>query len=115
MLGHGALDGEDRVVRTPTLLPSMVGILISSVSAGCDFKAAVLAAGTVYTWGVGGGGCLSHGNEGCSLVPKQVLCCSWGKTQLRGDSIRQALHVGLRRRWAARAQRHSGSAGATAR
>ena len=49
MLGHGALDGEDRVVRTPTLLPSMVGILISSVSAGCDFNAAVLAAGTVYT------------------------------------------------------------------
>ena len=72
MLGHGALDGEDRVVRTPTLLPSMVGILISSVSAGCDLNAAVSAAGTVYTWGVGGGRFLGHGDEGCSLVPKQV-------------------------------------------
>ena len=60
------------MVRTPTLLQSMVGILISSVSAGCDLNAAVSSAGTVYTWGVGGGRFLGHGDEGCSLVPKQV-------------------------------------------
>jgi hypothetical protein len=49
-LGQGKLDGEDRVVQTPTPLSSMAGIRISSVSAGCGFNAAVSAAR--YTPGV---------------------------------------------------------------
>ena len=63
VLGHGALDADDFVVPTPTLLPSMAGIRISSVSAGFGLNAAVSAAGKVYTWGIGGGGRLSHGDE----------------------------------------------------
>ncbi len=60
---HGALDGEDRVVRTPTPLPSMAGIRIRSVSAGDGFGAAVSAAGTLYTWGEGDQGSLGHDDE----------------------------------------------------
>ena len=69
-LGHGELDAEDPVVPTPMLLPSMVGIRISSVSAGVGFNAAVSAAGTLYTWGKSGDGRLGHGTEEGSLVPK---------------------------------------------
>ncbi len=60
------------MIPTPTLLPSMVGINISHVSAGWGFSAAVLAAGTVYTWGKGVYGSLGHGNLEGSPVPKQV-------------------------------------------
>ena len=50
----------------------MAGIRINSVLAGCGFSAAVSAAGTVYTWGMGDEGRLGHGDEEGSLVPKQV-------------------------------------------
>jgi hypothetical protein len=70
MLGHGELETEDRMVPTPTLLPSMTGIRISSVSAGSGFNAAVSAAGTVYSWG--NTRSLGHGDTEGSLVPKQV-------------------------------------------
>ena len=72
VLGHGALHGDNPVVPAPTLLPSMAVIRISSVSAGCGFNVAVSGAGKIYTWGVGDGGCLGHGDEEGSLVPKQV-------------------------------------------
>jgi hypothetical protein len=72
MLGHGELEGEDRLVPTPTLLQSMAGIRISSVAAGGRFSAAVSATATVYTWGYGSDGCLGHGDEEGLPVPKQV-------------------------------------------
>jgi alpha-tubulin suppressor-like RCC1 family protein len=73
VLGNGELDFEEgRVVPIPTLLLSMAGIRISSVSAGYGFIAAVSAAGTVYTWGEGADGRLGHGDTERSLVPKQV-------------------------------------------
>ena len=72
MLGHDLLDGEDPVIATPTLLPSVEGIRISSVASGFGFRAAVSAAGTVYTWGIGVYGCLGHGDTEHSLVPEQV-------------------------------------------
>ena len=87
MLGLSELDGEDIVAPTPTAptptpLPSIAGIRISSVSAGCGFNAAVSAAGTVYTWGASelrmprstpvNYGCLGHGARERSPVPKQV-------------------------------------------
>jgi hypothetical protein len=72
-LGHGELEGEARMVPTPTLLPSMAGIRISSVSAGDWFNAAVSAAGTVYTWGRRS---LGHGDPEHSLIPKRVQALS---------------------------------------
>ncbi len=73
VLGHGALDADDSVVPTPTLLPSMADLRISSVSSGGGFSAVVSAAGKVNTWGVGDGGRLGgHGDEEGSLVPKPV-------------------------------------------
>jgi len=72
LLGHGELDANDPVVTTPTLLPSMARIRVSGISAGIGFNAAVSAAGTVYTWGVGNHGRLGHGNTEGSRVPKQV-------------------------------------------
>jgi hypothetical protein len=53
VLGHCELDGEHPVVETHTLLPSMAEIRISSISARVASSAAVSAAGTVYTWGIG--------------------------------------------------------------
>ena len=70
LMGHGEMPHP--LVPTPTLLPSMAGIRISSVSAGFGFNAAVSAAGKVYTWGAGNGGCLGHGNAEGSLISKQV-------------------------------------------
>jgi alpha-tubulin suppressor-like RCC1 family protein len=67
-LGHGCLN----VISTPTPLPSMAGIRISSVSAGNGFNVGVSASRKVYTWGSGYLGQLGHGDENCSLVPKQV-------------------------------------------
>ncbi len=49
MLGLCELEEEERVVPTPTLLPSMAGIRIRSIAAGTVLNAAVSAAGTVYT------------------------------------------------------------------
>ena len=72
MLGHGELDDEDHVVPTPTLLPSIAGICISSVAPGWGSSAAVSAAETVYTWGKGNYGCLGHGDTEGLLVPNQV-------------------------------------------
>ena len=77
MLGLSELDGEDIVAPTPTAptptpLPSIAGIRISSVSAGCGFNAAISAACTVYTWGEGYKGRLGHGDEERSIVRKQV-------------------------------------------
>ncbi len=66
MLGHA----DDPLVPTPTLLPSIAGIRISSVSAGLGYTVAVSATGKVYTWG--NRGRLGHGGEEGSLVPKQV-------------------------------------------
>ena len=71
VLGLGELDGE-AVVTTPTLLPSMAGIRTSSVTAGYMFNSAVLAAGTVYTWGIGDEGRLGHGDTDDCFVPNQV-------------------------------------------
>ena len=82
-LGHGELDGVDqtsedldvqeRMVHTPTSLPSTAFLRIASVSAGSGFNAAVSVAGMVYTWGTGDHGCLGHGDlDGYSPAPKQV-------------------------------------------
>ena len=71
VLGLGELDDE-AVVTTPTPLPSMAGIRISSVTAGFWFNAAVSATGTVYTWGRCDHGRLGHGDLEGSPVPKQV-------------------------------------------
>ena len=72
VLSRGTLDADNPVVPTPTLLPSMAGIRISSVSAGLGFNVAVSAAGKVYTWGTGIEGSLGHGDEEGSLVPRHV-------------------------------------------
>ena len=68
--GHGALDADDLLVPSPTLLPTIADIRISSVSSGCWFNVAVSAAGKVYTWG--SGGCLGHGDGMGRLVLTQV-------------------------------------------
>ena len=71
-LGRGEIDYDDFIVPTPTLLPSMVGIRMSCVSAGEGFSAAVSVAGNVYTCGDGAEGQLGHGDEKNSLIPRQV-------------------------------------------
>ena len=76
VLGHGKRNDQDRIIRAPTPLQSMAGVRIRSVAAGCGFNASVSAAGTVHTWGVGDFGCLGHGDEEDSLVPKQVHALS---------------------------------------
>ena len=72
VLGHGDINGDNFIVKTPTCLPSTTGIRISCVSAGLGFSAAVSAAGNVYTWGEGDEGQLGHGDEKSSLIPKEV-------------------------------------------
>ena len=79
VLGHGCLGHGDReitdpefIVPVPTLLSSMVGIRINSISAGIGFSAAVSVAGHVYTWGEGDIGQLGHGDKKSSLIPMQV-------------------------------------------
>ncbi len=71
VLGHGELEGEDRMVQTPTLLPCRAGIRISSVSVCLGFGAAILAAGKIYTWGKGVHGYLGHVEDGTVF--------SWGR------------------------------------
>ena len=82
-LGHGELDGvdrvisqldgNDRVVPVPTPLPSVVALRMGSVSAGSGYTAAVSVGGMVFTWGTGNNGCLGHCElDGYSPVPKQV-------------------------------------------
>jgi len=72
VLGLGELDGDNRVVRAPTQLPSMTGIRIRSVSTQGGFSSAVSASGAIYTWGDGNWGRLGHGGEEGSRFPKQV-------------------------------------------
>jgi alpha-tubulin suppressor-like RCC1 family protein len=72
VLGHGDLNDDDFVLKTPSLLPSMADIRITCVSAGEGFNAAVSAAGDVYTWGVGEKGQLGHGDQKRSIIPRQV-------------------------------------------
>lgn len=72
MLGLDELDGENLVVHTPTLMPSMAAICITSVACGSEFNSAVSVAGTVYTWGQGHNGRLGHGDTERSLLPRQV-------------------------------------------
>ncbi len=50
VLGNVELDANDPAIPTLTLLPSIAGIRISSVSAGIGFNAAVSAAGKGIPW-----------------------------------------------------------------
>ena len=72
ILGHGELNDDDFIVKTPTLLPSMADTRITCVCTGEGFNAAVSAAGDVYTWGDGQKGQLGHGDQKRSIIPRQV-------------------------------------------
>lgn len=72
-LGHGELDDGAFGIRSPSPVPSMIGIRISGVWTGCGFCAVVCAGGSVYTWGNGYYGCLGHGDTYDVLVPRKVI------------------------------------------
>ena len=72
VLGQGDLPLDCSVILTPTPLPPMVGVHINRVSSRGYFTVAVSRTGSVYTWGIGGNGCLGHGNAADMHIPKRV-------------------------------------------
>jgi alpha-tubulin suppressor-like RCC1 family protein len=56
-------EDEFRTVLEPTFVPSMAGIRIRQVVAGCDCSLAVSEAGRMYMWGRGGDGRLASDTE----------------------------------------------------
>ena len=68
-LGHG----DEQRQLLPKKIEAFVGQRVVAVSAGALHSLALTADGAVFTWGVGEGGCLGHGEDlSDQLLPKKV-------------------------------------------
>ena len=65
--------GQDRHRFTPTIIPSLKGIIITQVACGDFHTGAITDTGKLYTWGKGDDGRLGHGDMSLAyLSPKLV-------------------------------------------
>jgi len=69
ILGHG--EGVNKL-PSPTAVPALYHVTIQSVSAGDAHTLALAESGAVYSFGVGLGGRLGHGDEATAREPKLV-------------------------------------------
>lgn len=72
-LGHGE-GNQDETIPRP--VSSLNTVRIKSIGAGDSHVLAVTDEGAVYSWGVGFYGCLGHGDEAHSYVPKLIEALS---------------------------------------
>lgn len=68
ILGHGSLNSE----TAPRLVETLASHTVTSVCLSDRHAAALIADGTLFTWGDGAGGKLGHGSETDVLVPTLV-------------------------------------------
>ena len=72
-LGHGEASEDEAEVRyVPTLIAELSAVPVCRVAAGEDHVLAVTTTGALYSWGVGVGGRLGHGDEEEQLLPRKV-------------------------------------------
>jgi alpha-tubulin suppressor-like RCC1 family protein len=69
----GRLQPGDKQVSTPERVAFPAAAKVWRVSCGQDHFAAVDRGGTLYTWGLGGGGRLGHGSEQDEEAPWAAL------------------------------------------
>ena len=67
-LGHG--DQQNQLL--PKKIEALAGQRVLAVSAGQSHSIAITADGAVSSWGLGGFGCLGHGDEQSQLLPKKI-------------------------------------------
>ena len=68
LLGHG--DQQRQLL--PKKIEALAGQRVLAVSAGQSHSIAITADGAVSSWGLGGFGCLGHGDEQSQLLPKKI-------------------------------------------
>ena len=56
----------------PELIAGLAGKRVTQVSAGDEHSACVTESGDVYTWGIGDGGRLGHGDEEEEYTPRPL-------------------------------------------
>jgi len=84
--GIGVSEGSS-TLEHPQLIPSLVGIKVSSISCGAGHSCAIDANGTLWTWGIGGQGQLGLGNLiRCVPTPTAVLSLREEKQRVRAVS-----------------------------
>ncbi len=66
--------------EAPTLLQALSGKVITTVTCGSSYSAAVTSTGELYTWGRGNFGRLGHGNNEDHNLPVMVMA-------LRGQQV----------------------------
>jgi len=80
LLGHALDPAADptlcREIGPPTPVPSMQGRHIVSVATSNEHCLALSVEGEVYSWGVGDGGALGHGDDGDRIVPSRIASLS---------------------------------------
>jgi alpha-tubulin suppressor-like RCC1 family protein len=78
---------ENNCIECPQLIPSLLGITISTISCGVGHSCAIDQRGVLWTWGLGGQGQLGLGERlQCVPTPTAVLSLSNKKHRVRAVS-----------------------------